>query len=66
MTQNDRLNSYQFLISQEIFARRIHKNWTRQQAAYAVGLTKEEYTKFEQGIIDKTKNDYESILEKLR
>lgn len=62
----DRLNSYQFKLSQDIFGKRISLNISRNEAAKLTGLTEDEYTKIEQGIdLKSSKEKYQSVLTKL-
>ena len=65
-TLADRLNSYQFKLSQDIFGKRISLNISRNEAAKLTGLTEDEYTKIEQGIdLKSSKGKYQSVLTKL-
>lgn len=66
MAIEERLNSYQFRMSQQIFAKRISLNLTRKQAAKLAGLSVKQYTEFEQGInLAASENEYRKILNKL-
>lgn len=59
----DRLESPQFIISQEILSQRIKQGLTKQQAAKKSGLSLSDYMSFENATnTSATKNDYLNIL----
>lgn len=61
-----RLNSYQFKLSQRIFAKRLQMNISRNEAARLTGLSLKQYIEFEQGIdMTSSKNDYLKVLKLL-
>lgn len=62
---NQRINSPEFKLSQKIFARRIHLNLSRKQAAKLTNLDLNAYTTIEQGILFNNLNLYKQVLEKL-
>lgn len=62
----ERLNSYQFKLSQEIFGKRISLNLDRDEAARLTGLSLKQYTAFEQGIdMTSSQDDYRRVLNRL-
>lgn len=62
----NRLNSYQFKLSQDILGKRISLNLSRSETAKLTGLVENEYTRTEQGIdLKSSKEKYQSILAKL-
>lgn len=62
---NQRINSPEFKLSQEIFGKRIHLNLSRKQAAKLTNLDLNTYTTIEQGILFNNLNLYKQVLEKL-
>lgn len=62
----ERLNSYQFKLSQEILGKRISLNLERDEAAKIAGLSLKQYTEFEQGIdLSGSQSAYQQVLDKL-
>lgn len=62
---NQRINSLEFKLSQEIFSKRINLNISRKQAAKLANLDLDTYTTIEQGILFNNLNLYKQVLEKL-
>lgn len=62
---NQRINSPEFKLSQEIFSKRINLNISRKQAAKLANLDLDTYTTIEQGILFNNLNLYKQVLEKL-
>lgn len=63
---SDRLNSYQFQLSQEIFGKRVSLNLSRSEAAKLTDLSLDKYTRIEQGIdLESNKEKYQQVLNKL-
>lgn len=62
----ERLNSYQFKLSQKIFGRRISLNLSREEAAELTGLSLTQYTRIEQGIdMSSSEEIYSQVLNDL-
>lgn len=62
---NQRINSPEFKLSQEIFGKRTNLNISRKQAAKLANLDLDTYTTIEQGILFNNLNLYKQVLEKL-
>lgn len=62
----ERINTDQFKISEEILDARFEKKLSFEEAAQIVGLPKEEYIKFEYGDSDIKVLEYRKVLRKLK
>lgn len=63
----ERLNSYQFKLSQEILGQRVKQNLTQNEAAQKVGLSLEDYLNFERGLnATASEREYKDILNILK
>lgn len=62
----EKINTDQFKISEEILDTRFEKGLSFEEAAQVVGLPNEKYIKFEYGDTDMPVSEYRKILRKLR
>lgn len=61
-----RLDSYEFKISQEILGARIRAGLQVREMAEQVGMDKAIYRKYENGIAQESKERYEDVLKRVR